>query len=82
MGFPQFQLAQELQNLPTPGDHDDNPPAVQGFDENGYNGLDKPTFDALVEAVGAGNILAVTSGHDHGNNWCARATVSASVTLW
>ncbi|KAH7107899.1 Metallo-dependent phosphatase-like protein [Auriculariales sp. MPI-PUGE-AT-0066] len=76
-----FQLSQELQDLPSPGDHDDAPPAVQGFDNDGYNGLDKRTFDALVTAVGASNILAITSGHDHGNNWCARATASSGVTL-
>lgn len=34
---------------------------------------DLPFWRALTETIGAdGGLVSVTSGHDHGNAWCAR----------
>jgi hypothetical protein len=61
-----------------PGINDDNPLAQQGLvngkDENGapttfYNGQDIPFMTALLKAPG---MMALFSGHDHGNDWCFR----------
>jgi hypothetical protein len=30
---------------------------------------------------GRGTVLAVTSGHDHGESWCARATASSGIPI-
>jgi pyruvoyl-dependent arginine decarboxylase (PvlArgDC) len=30
---------------------------------------------------GHGTVLAVTSGHDHGESWCARATASSGIPI-
>lgn len=30
---------------------------------------------------GKGNVLAVTSGHDHGESWCARARASSGIPI-
>nr|GAT58835.1 predicted protein [Mycena chlorophos] len=80
------QKAQILATLPTKGDHDDEPdPAAQGFTRNGtYTGLDLPFWNALIELNNGpygGNVLAVTSGHDHGESWCARSTVSVGIPI-
>ncbi|KAF8175704.1 Metallo-dependent phosphatase-like protein [Mycena galopus ATCC 62051] len=78
------QKADILAPLPSEGDHDDEPdPATQGFLLNGtYTGLDLPFWDALVEMDGGqGKVLAVTSGHDHGESWCARATASSGIPI-
>ncbi|KAJ7196231.1 Metallo-dependent phosphatase-like protein [Mycena pura] len=77
------QKADILAPLPSVGDHDDEPdPATQGFLLNGtYTGLDEPFWNALVEMDHASGVLAVTSGHDHGESWCARATASQGVAI-
>ncbi|KAJ7048501.1 Metallo-dependent phosphatase-like protein [Mycena amicta] len=80
------QKAQILATLPTKGDHDDEPdPASQGFLLNGtYTGLDLPFWNTLVTLNGGpngGNVLAVTSGHDHGESWCARSTISSGIPI-
>ncbi|KAJ7194412.1 Metallo-dependent phosphatase-like protein [Mycena pura] len=76
------QKADTLAPLPSVGDHDDEPdPATQGFLNNTYTRLDLPFWDALVAMDGGGNVLAVTSGHDHGESWCARAKVSSGIPI-
>lgn len=77
-----FAHSDDLAPLPTEGDHDDEPdPAVQGYLAN-YTGLDLPTFNAIVDlAEGKNKVMAVTSGHDHGESWCARSTNSSGITL-
>jgi hypothetical protein len=61
-----------------PGLNDDNPLAQQGLvdgqDEDGspityYSGQDIPFMTALLETPG---MMALFSGHDHGNDWCFR----------
>ncbi|KAJ7635246.1 Metallo-dependent phosphatase-like protein [Roridomyces roridus] len=77
------QKADILAPLPSPGDHDDEPdPATQGFLNGTYTGLDVPFWNALVDLDGGhGTVLAVTSGHDHGESWCARAKASSGVPI-
>ncbi|KAJ7098550.1 Metallo-dependent phosphatase-like protein [Mycena belliarum] len=77
------QKADILAPLPSVGNHDDEPdPATQGFLNETYTGLDLPFWNALVEMDGGrGRVLAVTSGHDHGESWCARATASSGVPI-
>ncbi|KAJ7280918.1 Metallo-dependent phosphatase-like protein [Mycena rebaudengoi] len=77
------QKADILAPLPSAGNHDDEPdPATQGFLNGTYTGLDLPFWDALVELDGGhGTVLAVTSGHDHGESWCARAPRSAGIAI-
>ncbi|KAF7340592.1 Metallo-dependent phosphatase-like protein [Mycena sanguinolenta] len=79
------QKAQILAPLPSEGDHDDEPdPATQGFLNNTYTGLDLPFWDAIIDLNGGpdkGNVLAITSGHDHGESWCARSTDSAGIPI-
>ncbi|KAF7305655.1 Metallo-dependent phosphatase [Mycena chlorophos] len=83
------QLAQPLDAYTTEGDHDDYP-GTQGFnDNNTYTGLDLPFWNALVALSHTnptpphvGNVLAVTSGHDHGDSWCARtANLTSGVPI-
>ncbi|KAH8832667.1 Metallo-dependent phosphatase-like protein [Flagelloscypha sp. PMI_526] len=79
-----LQKAQLLYQLPTPGDHDDGNPSTQGFYNNTYTGLDLPFFQALTRLNGGlkrGKVLAMTSGHDHGESWCARSTNSSGIPL-
>ncbi|KAK7017399.1 Metallo-dependent phosphatase-like protein [Favolaschia claudopus] len=77
------QKADVLAPLPSAGDHDDEPnPATQGYLNNTYTGLDLPFWNALIEMdAGHGTVLAVTSGHDHGESWCARATASSGIPI-
>ncbi|KAJ7749638.1 Metallo-dependent phosphatase-like protein [Mycena metata] len=77
------QKADILAPLPSAGDHDDEPdPATQGFLNDTYTGLDLPFWNALVALdAGRGTVLAVTSGHDHGESWCARATASSGIPI-
>ncbi|KAJ7162799.1 Metallo-dependent phosphatase-like protein [Mycena crocata] len=80
------QKAHILAPLPSVGNHDDEPdPATQGFLLNGtYTGLDLPFWNALIDMDGGpghGRVLAVTSGHDHGESWCARARPSAGIPI-
>ncbi|KAJ7727160.1 hypothetical protein B0H14DRAFT_3619684 [Mycena olivaceomarginata] len=79
----QVQKADVLAPLPSAGDHDDEPdPATQGFLNNTYTGRDLPFWNALVDMDGGhGTVLAVTSGHDHGESWCARATASSGIPI-
>ncbi|KAJ6541191.1 Metallo-dependent phosphatase-like protein [Mycena vulgaris] len=77
------QKADILAPLPSVGNHDDEPdPATQGFLNDTYTGRDLPFWDALV-ALDAprGTVLAVTSGHDHGESWCARARASSGIPI-
>lgn len=50
-----------------PGINDDVPLARQGDQE--YIGQDVPFMEALVQTEG---LMAVFSGHDHGDSWCTR----------
>ncbi|KAK7045261.1 Metallo-dependent phosphatase-like protein [Favolaschia claudopus] len=81
------QKAQILAPLPSPGDHDDEPdPSTQGFYNNTYTGLDLPFWNEIIaldrssNATG-GNVLAITSGHDHGESWCARSKESSGIPI-
>ncbi|KZO91967.1 Metallo-dependent phosphatase [Calocera viscosa TUFC12733] len=78
-----FQKSDDLWQLGTPGDHDDEPdPASQGFLNNTYTGLDLPSFNAILNlAEGQDKVLAITSGHDHGESWCARSSNSSGIPL-
>ncbi|EJT98082.1 Metallo-dependent phosphatase [Dacryopinax primogenitus] len=78
-----FQHSDDLCTLPTVGDHDDDPdPATQGFLNNAYTGLDLPAFQAIIGlAEGKNEVLAVTSGHDHGDSWCARSYNASGLAL-
>ncbi|KAJ7339733.1 Metallo-dependent phosphatase-like protein [Mycena albidolilacea] len=77
------QKAQILAPLPSPGDHDDEPdPSTQGFFNNTYTGLDLPFWDQIVALDGGkGKVLAITSGHDHGESWCARSKESSGIPI-
>ncbi|KAJ7893257.1 Metallo-dependent phosphatase-like protein [Mycena leptocephala] len=77
------QKAQILAPLPSPGDHDDEPdPSTQGFFNNTYTGLDLPFWDEIIALDGGkGNVLAITSGHDHGESWCARSKDSSGISI-
>lgn len=60
-----------------PGINDDNPCAIQGIDSNGdYTGADIPFMQALVNTE---NLMAVFSGHDHGDDWCFKWDMDLSV---
>ncbi|KAK0259050.1 hypothetical protein LTS09_006339 [Friedmanniomyces endolithicus] len=62
-----------------PGINDDDPLAQQGYTEgqgdvtsgstpvSTYNGEDVPFMQALLDTP---NLIAVFSGHDHGDDWC------------
>ncbi|KAF7323948.1 Metallo-dependent phosphatase-like protein [Mycena kentingensis (nom. inval.)] len=79
------QKAQSLATLPSEGDHDDEPdPSSQGFLNGTYTGRDLPFWNALIALNGGssgGNVLAVTSGHDHGESWCARSNTSSGIPI-
>ncbi|KAF7289871.1 Alpha-aminoadipate reductase Lys1p [Mycena indigotica] len=79
------QKAQILATLPALGDHDDEPdPASQGFLNGTYTGLDLPFWRALISLNGGpygGRVLGMTSGHDHGESWCARSTTSSGIPI-
>ncbi|KAJ7469854.1 Metallo-dependent phosphatase-like protein [Mycena galericulata] len=79
------QKAQILAPLPSEGDHDDEPdPSTQGFLNNTYTGLDLPFWNEIIALNGGkdgGNVLAITSGHDHGESWCARSTDSSGIPI-
>lgn len=54
-----------------PGLNDDKPAATQGGEDDGvpYAEQDRPFLDALLGGpAGKARILAITSGHDHGND--------------
>jgi hypothetical protein len=52
----------------------------------------KPQWHRLTRATafqeivalsqGTNKVLAVTSGHDHGESWCARSKDSSGISLW
>ncbi|MCJ1371199.1 hypothetical protein MMC20_002414 [Loxospora ochrophaea] len=54
-----------------PGINDDNPLAMQSIQNNTYTGHDIPFMQALLDTKG---LIAVFSGHDHGDDWCAKWT--------
>jgi len=44
---------------------------------------DALAFNAIVDlAEGKNKVMAVTSGHDHGESWCARSYNSSGISLW
>jgi hypothetical protein len=49
-----------------PGINDDNPLAQQGIVDGVYTGQDIPFMSALRDTPG---LMALFSGHDHGNDW-------------
>ncbi|KAH8924036.1 Metallo-dependent phosphatase [Atractiella rhizophila] len=64
-----------------PGLNDDVPLAFQ--DGNGtYTGQDQPFWHAIETELNADNkLLAVVSGHDHGDAWCAKNAKITNVTI-
>ncbi|KAF1349560.1 Metallo-dependent phosphatase-like protein [Delphinella strobiligena] len=58
-----------------PGINDDVPLSAQGGTEN--RGVDHGFVKALREVEG---LMAVFSGHDHGNTWCQRLTTTPTTT--
>ncbi|KAJ7828777.1 hypothetical protein B0H14DRAFT_2811475 [Mycena olivaceomarginata] len=72
---------------PSPGDPDDEPdPSTQGFFNNTYTSLDLPFHDCSLDQsvaldVGKGNVLAITSGYDHGESRCARSKDSSGIPI-
>ncbi|KIJ35245.1 hypothetical protein M422DRAFT_262414 [Sphaerobolus stellatus SS14] len=68
-------LSETLNNTQDPGLNADEPLGV-GSTQSTFNtslygtGRDKPFWDSLNANVV--NLLAVVSGHDHGNEWCTR----------
>lgn len=50
-----------------PGINDDNPLAPQGVTDGVYTGGDIPFMSALLDTP---KLMAVFSGHDHGDDWC------------
>jgi len=73
-----FQQGPGVQPHFEPGINADNPLAQQGYtqgqgDVSGtvftYNGEDVPFMKALLETP---KLLAMFSGHDHGDDWCFR----------
>lgn len=51
-----------------PGINHDNPLASQGNNNGVSTGEDVPFMSALLDTP---NLIAVFSGHDHGDDWCA-----------
>ena len=66
-----FQQGPGVRPQYEPGINDDNPlaPQAQGSDNGSYGGQDIPFMKALLETKG---LMAVFSGHDHGDDWCFR----------
>jgi len=66
-----------------PGINDDNPLAHQGITcvDNvcTYTGQDIPFMSALANTPG---MMAMFSGHDHGNDWCAFLLLSSNHVAW
>jgi len=56
-------------NHTEPGINDDNPLAPQAITNDTYTGEDIPFMKALINTKG---LKAVFSGHDHGDDWCAK----------
>jgi hypothetical protein len=52
-----------------PGINDDNPLAAQTGSSSSNDGSDVPFMSALLHAPG---MMAVFSGHDHGDDWCQK----------
>lgn len=76
----QFHVTDLLSPLNAPGNHDDDPGLdVQGHigQDRTYLGRDLPVLHALAKH----HILAITSGHDHGSNWCARSERSLGLMM-
>ncbi|KAK5120380.1 hypothetical protein LTR85_006319 [Meristemomyces frigidus] len=71
-----FQQGPGVQSHYEPGINDDNPLAQEGYTEgqgdvsgtlSNYTGQDIPFMQALLGTLG---LMAVFSGHDHGDDWC------------
>lgn len=60
-----------------PGINDDSPAAAQSLDRGRLTGEGTPFVRALIETKG---LMAVFSGHDHGNDWCHRWASSQVVS--
>jgi hypothetical protein len=56
-------------NYTEPGINDDNPLSPQAIKNGKYTGEDIPFMKSLVNTKG---LMAVFSGHDHGNDWCSK----------
>jgi hypothetical protein len=56
-----------------PGINDDNPLAPQGVADGVYTGADIPFMSALLDTP---KLIAVFSGHDHGDDWCVSRAFS------
>jgi hypothetical protein len=78
-----------------PGNRDDQPPDVQGNLDGKYTGLDESgehrqyrnvlisAYEAIADlSEGRNKVLAVTSGHDHGNSYCAKSRATKDMNLW
>ena len=73
-----FQIAGVNANK-EPGINDDNPLAPQGITNGVYTGGDIPFMSALLDTP---KVLAVFSGHDHGDDWCVICYyISCFITL-
>ncbi|KAK4685677.1 hypothetical protein P7C73_g4465, partial [Tremellales sp. Uapishka_1] len=62
---------------PSQGSHDDDKIDHQGNLHGRYTGLD---LRALRQLVALESVLAITSGHEHGNSWCATSNESYIAT--
>ncbi len=84
--FQDFQLISLHASVSTvlQGNQDAIPPPSQGQnDATGQTGLDGPWFQALVDMDKAGgSVLAIVSGHNHGDSYCASGASSSQIPLW
>jgi hypothetical protein len=62
-----------------PGINDDNPLAPQGIINGTYTGDDILFMSALLNTS---KVIAVFSGHDHGDDWCVSRACSPSSSIW
>jgi hypothetical protein len=70
-------------DLRFPGLNDDVPLAAQdseGYFHPEYTGADRPFVRFLERELGDG-LLALVSGHDHGDAWCARGSSARNITV-
>jgi hypothetical protein len=75
--------------LKFPGLNDDVPLAAQdseGYYHESYEGADRPFVRFLEQELGStkggdGGLIALVSGHDHGDAWCARGPAKADIIV-
>lgn len=58
-----------------PGINDDNPLAPQGVTDGVYTGGDISFMSAILDTP---NLIAMFSGHDHGDDWCVIGIFTSS----